>query len=49
MPADTSKISCCFDEESRPMLRDYKKNGLGETSLAIADAFGARGMLGEQS
>ena len=43
---DTSDISCCFDEESQDMLRDYRKNGLGHTSVAIANALISRGVAG---
>ncbi|MDE1852323.1 MAG: hypothetical protein KGI38_01115 [Thaumarchaeota archaeon] len=46
MGIDTGGISCCFDQESQRMLRDYRKSGLGETSLLIADALAKGGLDG---
>ncbi len=46
MDADTRGISCCFDQESQRMLKDYRKKGLGETSNAIADTLGRNGLKG---
>ena len=43
---DTGGISCCFDRESQRMYDDYKKKGLGETSVIIADAMAANGLQG---
>jgi SAM-dependent methyltransferase len=43
---ETSGISCCFDEESAKMLDDYRREGLGDTSRAIASALEARSVKG---
>jgi SAM-dependent methyltransferase len=43
---DTGEISCCFDEASQRMLKDYRNHGLGETSEDIVDALVARGLPG---
>jgi SAM-dependent methyltransferase len=37
---DTTTISCCFDKESEKMLKDYRDNGLSDTSDAILGALG---------
>ena len=44
MPVETGGISCCFDLESKRMLEDYRKEGLGGTSTAIADRLVQRGL-----
>lgn len=46
MDVATAGISCCFDQESRRMYEDYRKKGLGETSVAIAVAVSAGGLEG---
>ncbi len=46
MEVDTSPISCCFDQESQSMLKDYREKGLGPTSVAIADSLTGRGLAG---
>ena len=46
MDVDTSGISCCFDQESKETLKDYRKNGLGHTSSAIANSLARRGLAG---
>ena len=46
MPAETGGISCCFDQVSQHMLEDYRKEGLGSTSKAIADGLVQRGLAG---
>jgi SAM-dependent methyltransferase len=38
---ETGAISCCFDQESERMLKDFRKNGLGNTSSAILDSIGS--------
>jgi magnesium-protoporphyrin O-methyltransferase len=43
---DTEGISCCFDQESQRMLKDYRKKGLGDTAVAIADAITKDGFSG---
>jgi magnesium-protoporphyrin O-methyltransferase len=43
---DTSGISCCFDDESTKMVKDYRKKGLGQTSKAILSALSSRGLSG---
>ncbi len=43
---ETSTISCCFDEESQDMLKDFRKKGLGETSDELAEVLCARGLTG---
>ena len=40
MDVDTGGIACCFDRESQRMYDDYRKRGLGETAVAIAEAVG---------
>lgn len=46
MEVDTCGISCCFDEESKSMLEGYRKNGLGHTSVRIANVLAKRGLAG---
>jgi 2-polyprenyl-3-methyl-5-hydroxy-6-metoxy-1,4-benzoquinol methylase len=46
MGVDTEGISCCFDDESKRMLKDYKKDGLDDTSRVVADALGSRDLPG---
>jgi 2-polyprenyl-3-methyl-5-hydroxy-6-metoxy-1,4-benzoquinol methylase len=46
MGVDTEGISCCFDDESKQMLEDFKKEGLDDTSLVVSDALGSRGLSG---
>ena len=46
MELDTSGISCCFDEESPKMVKDYRDKGLGFTSKAIMTALLSRGLAG---
>jgi SAM-dependent methyltransferase len=43
---DTCGISCAFDEQSEKMLKDYRKDGLADTSLTIADAVAGQGFSG---
>lgn len=46
MDADTSGISCCFDEESSKFVKDYRDKGLGFTSKAIMTVLQSRGLSG---
>jgi SAM-dependent methyltransferase len=46
MGVNTEGISCCFDEESKRMLKDFKKEGLDDTSLVVSEALGSRGLSG---
>ncbi len=46
MDVDARGISCCFDQDSQRMLDGYRKKGLGDTSAAIADELGKRGLAG---
>jgi SAM-dependent methyltransferase len=46
MEVDTEGISCCFDRESRRMLKDYRKEGLSDTAEAIANAVTGQGFAG---
>jgi 2-polyprenyl-3-methyl-5-hydroxy-6-metoxy-1,4-benzoquinol methylase len=46
MGINTEGISCCFDDESKRMLKDYRKDGLDDTSRVVLDALGSRGLLG---
>jgi 2-polyprenyl-3-methyl-5-hydroxy-6-metoxy-1,4-benzoquinol methylase len=46
MGVNTEGISCCFDDESKRMLKDYRKDGLDDTSIVVSDALGSRGLSG---
>jgi SAM-dependent methyltransferase len=46
MGVNTEGISCCFDDESKRALKDYRKQGLDDTSGIISDALGSRGLTG---
>ncbi|HLQ07324.1 MAG TPA: methyltransferase domain-containing protein [Nitrososphaerales archaeon] len=46
MEVNTEGISCCFDDESKRMLKDYRKEGLDETSRVISDAMSSRDLSG---
>jgi SAM-dependent methyltransferase len=37
-------IACCFDEESRAMLDDYRKKGLSKTASTLLSSLKARGI-----
>ncbi len=44
MNVDTGGISCCFDEESKRMLKDYRKNGLNQTAMKISETLSKQGL-----
>jgi 2-polyprenyl-3-methyl-5-hydroxy-6-metoxy-1,4-benzoquinol methylase len=46
MGVNTEGISCCFDDESKQMLKDYRKDGLDDTSLVVSDALSSRDLAG---
>lgn len=46
MGINTEGISCCFDEEAKRMLKDYKKEGIDDTGMVVSDALGSRGLSG---
>lgn len=46
MGVDTGGISCCFDQESQKMFDDYRKKGLSDTAVAIAEAVSKGGLQG---
>ena len=46
MEVNTEGISCCFDDESKQMLKDYKKEGLDDTSMVVSDALSSRDLAG---
>lgn len=46
MGVNTEGISCCFDDESKRMLKDYKKEGLDDTSTVVSDALSSRDLPG---
>lgn len=46
MVANTEGISCCFDDESKNMLKDYRKEGLDDTSRVVSDALVSRDLSG---
>jgi 2-polyprenyl-3-methyl-5-hydroxy-6-metoxy-1,4-benzoquinol methylase len=46
MELNTEGISCCFDDESRRMLKDYRKDGLDDTSMVVYDALSSRDLAG---
>lgn len=46
MGVNTDGISCCFDDESKRMLKDYRKDGLDDTSRVVSEALGSRDFTG---
>ena len=46
MDVDTGGIACCFDRASQRIYADYRKRGLGETAVAIAESVGGAGLEG---
>ncbi len=46
MELDTRGISCCFDEESKRILKDYRKSGLGSQSSLILSGLKQLGLMG---
>ncbi len=46
MEPDTKAISCCFDEESKRILKDYRKKGLGSQSSLILSGLKQLGLKG---
>lgn len=46
MGLNTEEISCCFDDESKRMLKDYRKEGLDDTSRVISDTLVSRDLSG---
>lgn len=46
MVIETRPISCCFDQESERMLKDFRKHGLSDTAGAIIDSVGREDLVG---
>lgn len=46
MGVETGPISCCFDQESERMLKDFRKKGLSNTATTIADSIGNSALAG---
>ncbi|MDA4120739.1 MAG: methyltransferase domain-containing protein [Thaumarchaeota archaeon] len=46
MGVNTEGISCCFDDESKQMLKDYRKEGLDDTSTVVSNALSSRDLAG---
>ncbi|HEV2139470.1 MAG TPA: methyltransferase domain-containing protein [Nitrososphaerales archaeon] len=46
MGVNTEGISCCFDDESERMLKDYRKDGLDDASMVVLDALSSRDLAG---
>lgn len=46
MDVGTKGISCCFDQESERMLKDFRKKGLGDTATGIINSIGEQGLAG---
>ncbi|MBI3859653.1 MAG: hypothetical protein HY296_05365 [Thaumarchaeota archaeon] len=49
MTPPTDAISCCFDEESRQMLQDYRRKGLGKATKMILAQLKELGISGTTS
>ncbi len=49
MEPDTRGIACCFDEESRQMLEDFREKGLGATAKMLLSVLRSQGLAGMSS
>jgi magnesium-protoporphyrin O-methyltransferase len=46
LAVETKGISCCFDQESEKMLKDFRKKGLDDTAAGIIDSIGKPRLMG---